>query len=66
MGANRRCGSDRRSGTDRREVIDPNYFLRGGIDTRDLRERRSRFERRAGWIRMSDLWCSSPAREFRI
>jgi len=51
---------DRRSGRDRREVYDPVYFLYGGIERRIGEERRSRVERRLGWLRVSEWYSVYP------
>lgn len=48
---------DRRSGVDRRKVHDLNYFIRGGVERRKFKERRSQGERRKNWIRVDD-WIS--------
>ena len=59
-----RSETDRRSGNDRRKGTDLKYFLKGGKNSRSWRERRSQMERRAGWVKMSELWCSCSAKEF--
>lgn len=48
---------DRRSGEDRREAYDLDYFLNGGAERREAKERRDRHERRHGCIRVSE-WSS--------
>lgn len=48
---------DRRSGVDRRKVHDLNYFIRGGVERRKFKERRSQGERRKNWVRVDD-WIS--------
>ena len=48
---------DRRSGIDRRKMHDLNYFIRGGVERREFRERRSQAERRKNWVRV-DEWIS--------
>lgn len=48
---------DRRSGEDRREAYDLDYFLNGGAERREAKERRDRHERLHGCIRVSE-WSS--------
>jgi len=48
---------DRRSGDDRRKVHNLNYFIRGGVERRKYKERRSHVERRKTWLRV-DEWVS--------
>jgi hypothetical protein len=48
---------DRRSGADRRKIHDLNYFIRGGVERRKFKERRSQGERRKNWLRV-DEWVS--------
>jgi hypothetical protein len=48
---------DRRSGTDRRTVYRVGVFSKGRVEKRDGEERRSRHERREGWVRV-DRWSS--------
>jgi hypothetical protein len=45
---------DRRSGADRRKCYRRNYFLNGGIENRNFKERRIHKERRAGWIQLNE------------
>jgi hypothetical protein len=45
---------DRRSGEDRRNLYDSSYFLNGGIENRNSKERRIRQERRSGWIKLNE------------
>ncbi len=52
-----RSSFDRRSGTDRRRAYRLGFFLKGGVEKRDCEERRSRDERRKGWVRV-DRWSS--------
>ena len=59
MPENKRSGVDRRSGEERRKVYSFDYFSKGGVERRHFKERRSKKERRRGWIRVSD-WSSSP------
>ncbi len=60
----RRCGYDRRSVNDRRNRYDPVYLMPGGSDRRSWKGRRSRpaFERRDGWIRVTEWSSISRAR----
>ena len=44
---------DRRTGNDRRRVYNLDYLLKGGIERRRRSDRRSYFDRRAGWMRVS-------------
>jgi hypothetical protein len=48
---------DRRSGDDRRKEHNLNYFIRGGVERRKYKERRSHVERRKTWLRV-DEWVS--------
>ena len=57
MLANKRCGIDRRSTGERRRQNNLDYFLNGGVERRSARERRSRVERRVGWVRLTE-WSS--------
>lgn len=52
MPERRRSAIDRRSGADRRKTHNLDYFLKGGVERRSWKERRSEGERRAGWIRV--------------
>jgi hypothetical protein len=45
---------DRRSGEDRRKRSNSNYFLNGGIENRNFKERRIHQERRSGWIKLNE------------
>ena len=47
-----RTGIDRRSGADRRMVCIMGYWLNGGVERRQWKERRSEFERRTDWVRL--------------
>ena len=49
---NSRSGLDRRFGKDRRRVYHLGNFSKGKVERRCNKERRSRFERREGWIRI--------------
>ena len=59
MAVKRRSGMDRRSGEDRRKVYSFDYFAGGGKERRRFRDRRSRMERRRGWVRVTE-WSSAP------
>jgi hypothetical protein len=48
---------DRRSGEDRRQVYDSDYFENGGVERRDVKERRQNSERRRDFTRISK-WSS--------
>jgi len=61
----RRSGVDRRTGKDRRRAHNLGRFLYTGGKNRRNRERRSRVERRAGWVRMSK-WSSVFLRDLKI
>ena len=61
----RRISVDRRSGRDRRNDYSINYFLKGGIERRSWKERRSPSERRFGWMRGSD-WASVFVEDLRL
>jgi len=49
---NSRSDLDRRSGKDRRRVYHLGYFMKGRVERRLDKERRSKFERREGWLRI--------------
>jgi len=53
----RRSGMDRRCGDDRRKAHDVDYFLNGGFERRNWKERRAQGERRQDWVRVSE-WSS--------
>jgi hypothetical protein len=48
---------DRRSGTDRRKAYRTSFLSKGGTQKGKAKERRSREERREGWVRV-DKWSS--------
>jgi hypothetical protein len=48
---------DRRSGKDRRRRFSFNRFFYRGLEKRNLKERRSKAERRDGWVMVSK-WSS--------
>jgi len=60
--AQKRTFVDRRSGDDRRKAHDLDYFLRGGVERRCWKERRSEIERRKDWIRAA-TWVSVKVSE---
>jgi hypothetical protein len=51
---------DRRSAEDRRQLYDLNYFLSGGVERRNKKERRQQGERRSNFIKVSE-WSSAYA-----
>ena len=53
----RRSGIDRRCGNDRRKAHDVDYFLNGGVERRNWKDRRAQGERRQDWLRVSE-WSS--------
>ena len=57
MASSNRYGIDRRFENDKRHVYDLNYFIDGGVERRNDRERRGRDERRVGWVKTDD-WKS--------
>jgi hypothetical protein len=52
-----RSYADRRSGKDRRRLFNFNRFFYRGLERRSLKERRSKVERRDGWVMVSK-WSS--------
>ncbi len=52
-----RSNADRRSGKDRRRRFNFNRFFYRGLERRSLKERRSKVERRDGWVMISK-WSS--------
>ncbi len=52
-----RSFADRRSGKDRRRRFNFNRFFYRGLERRNLKERRSKVERRDGWVMVSK-WSS--------
>ncbi len=52
-----RSNADRRSGKDRRRRFNFNRFFYRGLERRSLKERRSKVERRDGWVMVSK-WSS--------
>ena len=48
---------DRRSAEDRRQHYDLNYFLSGGVERGNKKERRQQGERRSNFIKVSE-WSS--------
>jgi hypothetical protein len=53
----KRSFADRRSGKDRRRRFNFNRFFYRGLEKRNLKERRSKVEKRDGWVRVSK-WSS--------
>ncbi len=49
---------DRRSAEGRRQLYDLNYFLSGGVERRNNKERRQLVERRSNFIKVSE-WSSA-------
>ena len=48
---------DRRSGADKRKLFHRGLFSKGGVERRCGEERRSKFEARQAWVRVSK-WSS--------
>ena len=66
MFAVKRNRSDSRSGRDRRRIISLHRYLYNGPDRRkNLNDRRSQGERRAGWVRI-DRWSSAYLPDLKI
>ena len=61
----KRSFSERRSGKDRRRVMSLHRFRFKGSDRRALNERRSQFERRDGWVKVSK-WSSVKMQDLMI
>jgi hypothetical protein len=60
-----RASSERRSGKDRRRTFSLQRFLYKGSERRVQKDRRSRQERRDGWIRI-DRWSSVKMRDLKL
>ena len=60
-----RAFTERRSGKDRRRIIQIKRFFFKGNDRRSVTDRRSKKERRAGWIRITK-WSSVPLSKLKI
>jgi len=54
-----RFAMDRRCGDDRRKSYRLGYFINGGVERRNDKERRLLGERRIGWVRATE-WSSVP------
>jgi len=54
-----RFAMDRRCGDDRRKSYLLGYFINGGVERRNGKERRLLGERRIGWVRATE-WSSVP------
>ena len=52
-----RSDIDRRSGADRRIAVSIRYWLNGGVERRQWKERRAGIERRADWVKFGQ-WHS--------
>ena len=66
MFALKRNSSDSRSGKDRRRIISLQRFLYKGRERRNhIHDRRSREERRYGWVRI-DKWSSAYLPDLKI
>jgi hypothetical protein len=61
----KRSYADRRSGKDRRKRLNLSRFFYRGSERRGQQERRSRVERRAGWVMISK-WSSVFLRDLKI
>jgi hypothetical protein len=60
-----RAFTERRSGKDRRRIIHIKRFFFKGNERRRAADRRSKKERRSGWIRISK-WSSVPLSKLKI
>jgi len=60
-----RSYKDRRSGNDRRRRLNFNRFFYRGLERRSLKERRSKVEKRNGWVMLSK-WSSVFLRDLKI
>jgi len=47
---NRESSIDRRTGKNRRRAHHPDYSIKGGVERRNFKERRSGKERRQDWV----------------
>ena len=61
----KRASSERRSGKDRRRFFSLRRFHYKGAERRVQHDRRSRLERRAGWIRI-DKWSSVKMQDLKL
>jgi len=65
MYALKRSFSDRRSGKDRRRILSLHRLRYKGSERRALNGRRSKIERRDGWVRVSK-WSSVKMKNLKI
>jgi hypothetical protein len=62
---NSRSSNDRRFGKDRRRAYHLGYYMKGGVERRCDKERKSKIERREGWIRIGK-WRGSYLQSLKI
>lgn len=60
-----RAFTERRSGKDRRRIIQLRRFFFKGDKRQNIADRRTKKERRSGWIRISK-WSSVPLSKLKI
>ena len=61
----KRSFSDRRSGKDRRRILSLHRLRYKGPERRALRDRRSKIERRDGWVKIGK-WSSVEMQDLKI
>jgi len=61
----KRSFSDRRSGKDRRKILNLRHLRYKGSDRRTLMDRRSKIERRDGWVKIGK-WSSVKMQDLKI
>jgi len=61
----KRSFSDRRSGKDRRKILSLRHLGYKGSDRRTLMDRRSKIERRDGWVKIGK-WSSVKMQDLKI
>jgi len=61
----KRSFSDRRSGKDRRKILSLRHLRYKGSDRRTLMDRRSKIERRDGWVKIGK-WSSVKMQDLKI
>jgi len=61
----KRSFSDRRSGKDRRRILSLHRLRYKGSERRALRDRRSKTERRDGWVKIGK-WSSVKMQDLKI
>ena len=61
----KRVPCERRSGSDRRRLISIRRLFYNGTERRDTKDRRSRIERRDGWVRVGK-WSSVEIQGLKI